>query len=174
MGGGKLKNITLSKSSSHRQRIVITESAKKIKEGFKAQMHEFMIMHWDSKVIKYEHHHQTDDRLGVVYPTDEGKTKNQFMAAPRIPDSSGKSMQEALTAVIDAWEINDENILGMCWDTTASNTGVRQGSASLFELVLQRPMLWITCRHHIGELHISHSDEEVRGTWDGEPLSKKQ
>ena len=58
-------------------------------------------------------------------------------------------------------------IIAMVWDTTASNTGVHKGSATKFEESLQRAILWVACRHHIGELHIKHANIAVRGATTG-------
>ena len=53
-------------------------------------------------------------------------------------------------------------IIGMCWDTTATNTGPDLGSATLFESMMMRAILWIACRHHMGELHVKHPDIRIR------------
>ena len=50
----------------------------------------------------------------------------------------------------------------MCWDTTPSNTGPKKGAATYFESRLDRAILWLGCRHHIGELHVKHPDIKIR------------
>ena len=71
------------------------------------------------------------------------------------------------------WEIVD-NIIGTCFDTTASNTGARQGAAILIESQLKRAILYLGCRHHHCELHIKHAFTALRGELDrpDEPLFK--
>ncbi len=88
-------------------------SAKSIKEKFKANMPNFLIVHWDSKVITNEKRKETDNHLAVVctFPTE--KPNNQFLGAPRIPDSTGESQKAALCGVMDSWEIPKERIIGM-------------------------------------------------------------
>ena len=168
MGGGKLTDCTLSVSSSHRHRQKkITESAASMKTNFKANIPPFLVLHWDSKVIKYENQHQTDNRLAVVASVPQENQRHQFLAAPCIPNSKGSSQKDALTAVLQDWGIPYKTIIGMSWDTTASNSGVHQGSATLLEQELQHNILWLACRHHIGELHIKHADERVRGKSNG-------
>ena len=54
----------------------------------------------------------------------------------------------------------------MVFDTTASNTGEWKGSVSRFEMMLDRAVLWLACRHHIPELHIKHANEVLRGESD--------
>ena len=131
-------------------------------------MPEFLIMHWDGKVIKYENRHETDDRLAVVASfRTQDMIRYQFLAAPLIPDSTGNSMRLALQDTLNEWEIPGDNIIGMSWDTTSSNTGKNLGSATLFEQDVGHRLLWLGCRHHIGELHVKHADVEVRGAWHG-------
>ena len=123
-------------------------------------------MHWDSKLIKYEKRHETDDRLAVVVSRPCENLNNQFLGSPSIPDSTGSSMRNALVTILDDWGISQKSIIGMSWDTTSSNTGVHSGSATLFEHELGRSVLWLACRHHIGELHIKHADIKIRGSWN--------
>ena len=79
-------------------------------------------------------------------------------------------MKDALMDTLRVWEIPPGRIIGMSWDTTSSNTGKHGGSATLFEQELQRSILWLACRHHVGELHVKHADVATRGTWKGTDL----
>ena len=76
-------------------------------------------------------------------------------------------MVDALLETIESWQISRSRIIAMCWDTTTSNTGVHKGSATLFEEQMMRAILWLACRHHIGELHIKHASIAVRGPTTG-------
>lgn len=76
-------------------------------------------------------------------------------------------MADAVMRVIDVWQIPGTNIIGMCFDTTASNTGVNQGSGTYVEADLEKACLWLACRHHIGERHITHADTITRGPSNG-------
>ena len=60
------------------------------------------------------------------------------------------------------WDIPESIIIGMSWDTTASNTGRKKGAATYFESRLRRAIFWLACRHHIGELHVKHRDLNIR------------
>ena len=40
----------------------------------------------------------------------------------------------------------------MCFDTTASNTGIRKGACILLEQQMDKDMLWLACRHHVMEI----------------------
>lgn len=169
MGGGELGQCSISKSTSHRQRSAeLQNSESKIKAEFQNMMPKFMVIHWDGKVIKYANRQETDERLAIVASIPRPNQQHQFLAAPYIPDGTGVSMCNALLNTLASWEIPHQTIIGMSWDTTASNTGSLRGSATLFEQQLERGVLWLACRHHVGELHIKHADIEVRGAWNGE------
>ena len=71
-------------------------------------------------------------------------------------------MKDRIIETLAQWEIPYAAIIAMCWDTTANNTGKNQGSATLFENEMNRAILWLGCRHHIGELHAKHPDTAVR------------
>ena len=76
-------------------------------------------------------------------------------------------MVDALVETIQSWNVSPSEIIAMVWDTTSSNTGIHKGSATKFEESLQRAILWLACRHHIGELHIKHANIAVRGATTG-------
>lgn len=76
-------------------------------------------------------------------------------------------MADTIMSIIDKWQIPPENIIGISWDTTTSNTGVHKGSATRVEVFLKHACLWLACRHHTGELHIKHVDIRIRGETTG-------
>lgn len=168
IGGGQLNQCSISTTTSHRHRSTELKcSEAKIKSKFKNMMPKFIVLHWDGKVIKYENRQEQDERLAIVASFPRPAQQHQFLAAPCIPNGTGATMCNALLNTLQSWQIPHENIIGISWDTTASNTGSRQGSASLFERELEQAVLWLACRHHIGELHIKHADIQVRGAWNG-------
>jgi hypothetical protein len=68
--------------------------------------------------------------------------------------------------LIDEWEVKD-SLIGLCFDTTASKTGIRNGCATLIESKLKPAILWLPCRHHIQELHVKHAFSAVFGERSG-------
>jgi len=46
-------------------------------------------------------------------------------------------------------------VIGMCFDTTASNTGRLNGACTLLETAIGRSLLWLACRHHMFEVLLS-------------------
>ena len=170
VGGGELADTSMSVSTSYRQRKQATQKiSDEIKEDFSKHIPKYLIVHWDSKVIKYAHHHETDDRLAIIVSQPGIPPQaDQFLAAPCIPDSTGQTMADALNTTLQDWQIPNGAIIGTCWDTTASNTGCHEGAATHFEQhTLSRACLWLACRHHVGELHIKHADTAARGPTRG-------
>ena len=53
--------------------------------------------------------------------------------------------------------------VGMCFDTTASNTGRFSGACVLLESLFQRPLLWMACRHHMFEVLLAEVFKECIG-----------
>ncbi len=174
VGGGELAATTLSVSTSHRHRRKATqEAATTIREKFYSLMPKHLVVHWDGKVIKYAH--GTDDRLAIIVSNPcNPPLPDQFLAAPCIPNSTGQTMANAILDTLQQWHIPKEVVIGTCWDTTASNTGCHEGSATLFDQAMEKASLWLACRHHIGELHIKHADS-TRATTKGptDPLFEK-
>ena len=76
-------------------------------------------------------------------------------------------MGDSLCQEMENWDIPLNQIIAMCFDTTASNTGEHEGACKhYFEDTIARAVLWLACRHHIGELHIKHVDIRIRGPWE--------
>lgn len=63
--------------------------------------------------------------------------------------------------MLEDWYLKDK-VIGLCFDTTASNSGIRNGCCSLMEKELKRAVLWCACRHHFTELHIKHAWQAIR------------
>ena len=170
LGGASLEPFSLSKSTSYRHRLEEVKSiASKIKKDFKADMPKHIVLHWDSKLIKFKDKH-FEERLAVVISCPDTAKDQRFIAAPIMPNSKGQSQKNALVQVLEDWEIPKKFLIGFSWDTTASNTGIHRGSVFLVERWLGHSVLDLACRHHIGELHITHGDTEIRGSRIGKYL----
>ena len=60
-------------------------------------------------------------------------------------------MAETNVASLAEWGIK-EQVIGMCFDTTSSNTGIHAGACTLTEKLLQKELLYLACRHQILEI----------------------
>jgi hypothetical protein len=65
------------------------------------------------------------------------------------------------------YEMSDQ-IIGLCADTTSSNTGKEKGAIrNIVVHALERPILWLMCRHHIDERHVAHVMKVLLGPTKG-------
>ena len=67
---------------------------------------------------------------------------------------TGKETADAVKGLLESWDIGTDTV-GACFDTTASNTGQYTGACVLLENLLEPPLLWLACRHHIFEVLLS-------------------
>ena len=63
---------------------------------------------------------------------------------------------------LEEWGVK-EQVLGMVFDTTASNSGEYSGACRYLEEWLGFPILWHACRRHIAELHLGTAVRLVMG-----------
>lgn len=75
----------------------------------------------------------------------------QMLAAPKLEKGTGKNIAESVYVATEDWKVTN-NICGMCFDTTASNTGNTAGACSILEQKLKKELLYLACRHHIHEI----------------------
>ncbi|KAG0727921.1 hypothetical protein GWK47_033611 [Chionoecetes opilio] len=66
------------------------------------------------------------------------------------------------------WKFEDR-VGGLCFDTTASNTGVHAGCCTLLEQKLGRPLLNLACRHHVMELILASAFKAPSATLSSRP-----
>ncbi|KAI9550672.1 hypothetical protein GHT06_013437 [Daphnia sinensis] len=160
INGGSLDEMSMSVSSVFRQRRAAREkTVAALKEKWLSTKPKFCVLHWDSKLITLISGRKEEPKLIGIPPMENSTRLNQSQAALRMAKE---------------WQIKD-NIIGVCFDTTASNTGARQGAAILIESELKRALLYLACRHHHCELHIKHAFTALRGERDrpDEPIFKR-
>lgn len=163
-GGGELKDFVLSKSTAWRQRILgEKEVEKKLKLKAEALYgkNPYGVLHIDGKKVKFESG-AVEERLVICLQQVDSGEIPRFLGAPQTPNGKGAAQCEAMIRYIDDNGIEDQ-LIGHCWDTTASNTGCHSGAAILLDRALGRASLWIACRRHAAERHIVHANETVCG-----------
>lgn len=102
---------------------------------------------------------QLVDRLPVIV---SGTDKQQLLGVPKLSTGTGASQAEAVYKCLIDWGLQD-NVVGMCFDTTSSNTGHKSGACVLIEEKLNRPLMHLACRHHVLELVLKAAFEEQFG-----------
>ena len=122
-----------------------------------------MVVRWDVKKITYDKQKKKDSILVSLPGVEEGGTKKkyQFFGASLITNGTGDVIARKAADTLPEWKVPDSIIIGMSWDTTASNTGVNSGEGTHFESRLMHSILCIECRHHMGELDVKHPSNKI-------------
>ncbi|KZS04710.1 Cc8K15.2-like protein, partial [Daphnia magna] len=163
-GGESVNSFSLSVSSVWRQRAAERKlKAKEVKENYLKNKPKYTTVHWDSKLIKLVSG-KKEERVAILVSGASSGPK--IIGIPSVADSTGISQKNAVIEMLDDWQLK-QDVAALVFDTTASNTGIRNGCASLIEKDLNRPLLWLACRHHMYEVHIKNIWKAVSGNTVG-------
>lgn len=105
-------------------------------------------MHWDGKLLPEITGYGKVDRLPIVVSQEDTE---QLIAVPKLISGTGIEISNAVFDQLNMWQLI-EKVQGLCFDTTAVNTGATNGAAILFEQKIGRDLLYLPCRHHIFEI----------------------
>ena len=160
-GKGQVSDFAISKSIFHSQRkSTEKELAAKLMDKFRKDHDvKFLILHWDGKKVKLLNR-TVQEHLPILLQAVGSERPPIFIGAPQIESGTGEAMKDKLIEYLAEYSI--EKCIGMCFDTTASNTRVNKGAAALLEHHLHKALLWFACRHHVAELHMGWADDAVR------------
>lgn len=106
--------------------------ASDLKDVFKPEVP--LTVHWDGKLIEDITGHQTVDRLPILV---SGQGVDQLLAVPKLDRGTGQVCASAVYETVTSWNLEDK-IKCLCFDTTAVNTGLRNGVCILLEQKMQR------------------------------------
>lgn len=120
--------------------------AEGLRINFKASVP--LTIHWDGKMMEDIVGRETVDRLPILI---SGEGIDQLLAVPKLSSGKGEATASAVYDTAVDWDICDK-VKCMCFDTTAANTGPRNGACVLLEQKMDKDMLWLACRHHVLEL----------------------
>ena len=160
--GCSTSSVPLSKSTVHRHRQRRREeAAKEIKANYNTTK---SVVHWDGKMLP-DVSGKLVDRLPVLVSSlVDGTIK--LLGVPPLTSGSGKAAADAVVDHLKLWKC-DSLVVGMCFDTTASNTGRLNGACSLLEVTLGRDLLWMACRHHMFEVLLADAYKVCLGPSSG-------
>ena len=79
----------------------------------------------------------------------------KLLAVPKLPNGTAAAMTQAILTTVDDRKLRDR-IKGLCFDTTASNTGSKGGACVLLETEFGRDLLHLPCRHQMSEIILQH------------------
>ncbi|XP_047123055.1 uncharacterized protein LOC124806322 [Hydra vulgaris] len=153
--GQDLQSTPLSRSTVRRKRIEHRSSTENcIRQEFLSSEKPPLVVHWDGKIMRdstnLEDPKSNVDRIGVSVT---GVDLEKILGIVKLPAGTGVAQAKATFQLAKIWDVDSE-IVGMCFDTTASNTGSKNGACVLLEQLIGRNLLYLACRHHVHEVII--------------------
>lgn len=145
----------ISRSSLHRHRLRRRkELATAIHVSYKTSK---SVVHWDGKLLPDCAGPASStalvERLAVLLTsTANGVTK--LLGVPQLDVGTGAAAASAVMDNLVHWDAVSD-VVGLCFDTTAVNTGQHTGACVTLERKLDRNLLWLACRHHMLEVLLS-------------------
>ena len=88
-------------------------------------------------------------RVGPAAIVAVQEMENQLLCITKTTDATGRVEAAAVKEALDNWGISTDTIIASSFDTTSSNTGVNSGGAVLLQQLLNRQLLWLSCRHNV-------------------------
>jgi len=161
--GHDVSAATFSKSTIQRTRAKQRAAkAAYIKSQFSTDV--LLTVHWDGKLMEDLTSHEQVDRLPILV---SGVGIEQLLGVPKLHSGSGEEMAAAIANCLEEWNIESQ-VVAMCFDTTASNTGNWSGACTLIQKKLQKHLFHFACRHHVMELIVGAAfDKTPLGTSTG-------
>ena len=114
-------------------------------------------LHWDSKLMpSLCNKNINEERLTVVVGnTHELKLLGVPLYEPGTDKKSGDIIADLTNDLLQSWHCVN-SITNMTFDTTATHTGHISAACVTIQQRLNRALLWSACRHHVGEVLLSH------------------
>src|SRR6218665_1995284 len=89
-----------------------------------------------------------EDRVAIIVTSHE---MEKLIAILKVGKGTGEEVAKAASASLLEWGISDK-IVAMSFDTTAANTGRKNGACALLQQKLGEDFLCLGCHHHIHEV----------------------
>ena len=162
--GGDIDDVSLSRSTARRARATArADVASSVRSNFSCG--DVCQVNFDGKLLPAlgVGSFKKDNRLAVVIVHEE---ENQILAIARTDDATGAVEATTVKEALDSWGLT-ESIIACGFDTTASNTGINLGSCKILQDLIQRQILWLACRHHMGELIVKAAFHCIFGKTKG-------
>ena len=121
-----------------------------------------VVVHWDGKTLKLKGRIESKRVCIFISGVDAEKTR-KLLGIPEVESGKGVDEFEVVKEYLVKWKVK-EQIIGMVFDTTASNSGEHSGACRFLEIWVYTPILWLACRRHVAELHIGSAVKHIMGT----------
>ena len=154
IGGGDKESVNISYSHIHRSINQGTQDiSNKIQLTWQAPDH--ILVHFDDKLTNCLNNESTntkEKRLPVVVT---GGNETKLLGVPslgsKLTNIYGATVCSSVLTLLEKWKCTDK-VIGLVFDTTSCNTGHKTGACITIQRHIGRPLFWIPCRHHIGEM----------------------
>ena len=143
---GNLDDFVLSTSSCRLARNQMrNEISQEVKDQFIMNKPKHVTIHWDGKRFSDE------ERLAILASGAPNYIEGKLLGVPKVLNGTGRIQADANIELLEAYQISND-IQALVFDTTAANSGVYRGAATLIESEIDSKILYLACRHHIYEL----------------------
>lgn len=153
---GDHSKVNLSYTQAYRYRAEKVQTlSQQIKSNWKPSP--TLAVHWDGKLMQSLDSRKQEERLPILV---SGVNGSKLLGVPVIVQGQeklkfGEKVATSTKHLLEDWQCAD-NVKAMVFDTTASNTGLWTAACVKIQEVLGRELLWLACRHHVGEIILSH------------------
>lgn len=160
---GDEQKVNLSYGYSYRYR---KETAHNIADLIKLEWRPSPVLslHWDGKLMATLDGTDKEERLPVLVSGIKGV---KMLGVPVVEHKKGEKIgpkiAKASVGLLDSWECGN-SIKAMVFDTTAANTGKITAACISIQEQLNKKLLWLPCRHHIGERILTHTWNSLKIT----------
>jgi hypothetical protein len=138
--------------------------AEKIKNDFLLTPKSNLVVHWDGKLLEnFTNTANTDEKVERIAVAVTGMEVSKILGIPKAISGTGAAQADIVFNLLKEWDLVD-CIIGMSFDTTSSNTGIRNGACVILERLLGKKLLYLACRHHILELVVENVFKIYFGT----------
>ena len=123
--GYPIESTNISTTSAWRKRHKNRKSvSEEVKKSFDPR--KLWFLHWDGKTCKLRMDEKSNFVAIYVVSVDGSKVQ-KLLDVPKVVSGKAEDEFQHLIGVLKAWGIKKENIVGLVFDTTASNTGEWSG-----------------------------------------------
>jgi hypothetical protein len=119
-------------------------------------------LHWDGKLVP-NIRNEKEERIAVLISRMPEFEEGKLLGIPVINNSTAEEQAKATYEIVQRWKVAD-NIRALVFDTTASNSGWRRGACVRIELLLEKKLFMLACRHHMYERILAAVYKELFGS----------
>ena len=110
-----------------------------------------LIVHFDGKVL-LNSDGRLEDLVARMPIVVSGINIEKLLEIRKLPTSTGEMMAKAVVQALQQWEGVMQLLVGLCFDSTSSNTGIHTGAITAIHSMFDKHLLFLACHHHILEI----------------------